>query len=628
MRRRVEYELRLERVADALAPREFEWGFTSRVYLTAHFNRVPVDVRLKENDAVTVTISGELPVEAKGKIPATAAIGFQGIVHHYNNNGTDCKTNGGTNHIMLKQFESGSYDKVIPFVMHTTRDKYAKAAVRVTLVTKSIGAGLSFQPMHINANAAGNAINSVIKRTYDMEMAMGDTIPGTNNVRCFIDISEESYEFSGTPVPALAYVKGEIPASNEGFWINALDTVMDNESITKNQFLYKMDKNEQARIAFKLIDYPIQILPYLGDQVDRRSRVKNGGIGKYVYSASLKISYEHFAQILAFMADDCEGSAKGIVTIRRSLGDYMKANGHKKDIHHETLRKIDSILDQYVLLMSLCVVHGAKADDSSDMPKGAHMADVGLPVKYFKECLERTEDGRKLSAKLPWPDHIESGYETMMGEGTAALDPRGFPDPLAHVRAYLHKGKGFAKLKHPMVMGHGTESPFYLGGLQGWTTYFSDRTDGQYGIGAFWFTDARKGTRGSMYTDFTSERKCVGLRPMPTQPPQVQQIMKEVNAFSVPPEPLVLSDEKNAIKSEEIENLQRKINALQRGPGNSSTTLPIYVSPDQMTPELAEELYSDVTSNMKRVWKITYKPQRLTDRYHGYRLDVHLNLDD
>ncbi len=191
-------------------------------------------------------------------------------------------------------------------------------------------------------------------------------------------------------------------------------------------FLTKMDNNEQARIAFLLADYPVTILPYIGDQVDRRSRKSIRTVAAAIHAGHLKVGYENFGEVLALMGGDCEDLAKGITKVARALEIFIskssKAAGIGESISNKTtmscLTRICNLLDQFVIQMSLCVVHGAKADDNSSMPKGAHMADMGFPVKYFKECMEGSKEGQRISAHLPWPKKIEDGLDFQIGEGT------------------------------------------------------------------------------------------------------------------------------------------------------------------------------------------------------------------
>jgi hypothetical protein len=618
---KVKYTLTLQCLVDNSAPTEFEWGLTQHVYLTSHFDTEPVVIRVKEGEVPkTVELRGTLPFKARGKIPATAAICFAATAFHRNATGVPCMVEVGTSHVMLSELERPGFTKDIHLTMHTVQDKWEKARLRVALKTKTIDAGLTLAPMQINASTAGANLQQLLQTTYNMEMKMGNTIPGTSNIRCFLDISESGIQLTGTYIPALAFVQGNTPPSNELFWKNALNTVLAREGHDTTWFLNCGDKNEQARIAFLFVDYPVTILPYLGDQIDRRSRHKQNS-----EKSVLKVGFEQFSHIFALLAGDCEDLARGGNVCARAFQKFMRENPQART---KALTRINEILDQYVITMSLCVVHGAKADDKSTMPKGAHMANFGLPVAYFKKSLERSAEGKQLSQRLPWPKTIETGYETQVLEGTGMLDPRGYRDSKAHVRGYVRQGKWYRGLKHPMIMQHGVESPFFLGALQGWTTYFSDRGASK-GIGGFWFTDAKAGTRGSLYVDFTNERSNVALRPMPEAPKEVQRLMVEANTFAMPPEPLVLSAYENNEGNHLLDQLCENVRKLGRPqpPPEKTCTVAVHLSPHQLSKAVAEGLYDDVAGTLKRVWKVAYEREAVTDKYHGYRLVQYVHTD-
>lgn len=281
--------------------------------------------------------------------------------------------------------------------------------------------------------------------------------------------------------------------------------------------------------------------------------------------------------------------------------------------------------------MSLCVVHGAKADDSSDAPKGAHMADVVMPVEYAKRQMELTEDGRRLSKSLPWPKQIESGLEVLIGEGTGRLHPRGYVDTTARPQARLYLLQNSAtmrQLKSDMNIPHGEESPFFLGMMQGWTTYFADRGASR-GLGGYWYTDAKHGhTRGALYTDVVNARPNVGLRPMPEVPETVQLLMMEANTYCIPPLPLVLTKDESHIRNRHLDALVKGVTSLGRSQGPASVQVNEYLAAHQASEGLAQNLLSDVkSSRLNRVWKVEYRRESVTDHYHGYQLTFHVNME-
>jgi hypothetical protein len=229
MATRVSYHLTLECLENNLAPAEFEWGLQVHTYLTSHFERSAVTHRVDVGKpASDVRVQGKLPFSYKGNIPATAAICFAATAYHRNDNGVPVIVDIGTSHIFLGEIQgtfsadprqharmlrkignraatgvATTFTKDIELTMHTTEDKYTKALLRVTCNTQQIGQALRFHPMHIDANTAGQALERHLQELYHGEMHMGNTIPGTDNVRCFLDISEEGSQLTGRPVPAL-----------------------------------------------------------------------------------------------------------------------------------------------------------------------------------------------------------------------------------------------------------------------------------------------------------------------------------------------------------------------------------------------------------------------------------------
>lgn len=618
----VEYTLEISCVEDRCAPSADEWGLEQMIYLTSHFQTKPIVVHLKEGGPPkTVTIRGTLPPAAKGRIPATAAIGFASIAFHHNATGVPARVELGTSHIMLTEMENGGrpFSKDVHIQAHTTADKYEKAVLRVTRKQVNIDSNIQFAPVSINANAAGHDLQQLLQQTYNIEMKMGNTIPGTHNIRCFLDISEAGIQLTGTYVPALAYIHGQVPVTNELFWQNAINNVLERDNRDINYFLSCKDKNEQARITFLTLDYPITTMPYIADEIDRRSNTP------FARAMQGKQGYEQFSNSAALLAGDCEDFARGGNLMARALLQFAP-NASTSTLHGRAIKRMAEIMDQYVLVMSLCVVHGAKAGDSASMPVGAHMANVGMPVKYFRECLERSDPA--LARRLPWPARIEDGYETQMLEGTGMLDPRGYKDPLAHVRSYVRLGATIKQLHHPMIMEHGKDNPFFLGVLQGWTTYFTDRGASK-GIGGFWFTDAAQGTRGAMYTDVTSERAGVALRMMPEAPRSVQRLMIEANTYDIPPQPFVLSRIEDNMRNHILDRLCSDVEKLQRNDGKQhSVTVNTFLATHQLSSHVADGIYTDIRDTLKRVHRIEYKREAVTDAFHGYRLTHHVYVDN
>jgi len=148
----------------------------------------------------------------------------------------------------------------------------------------------------------------------------------------------------------------------------------------------------------------------------------------------------------------------------------------------ETLTEINAILDQYVIIMSLCVVHGGKVEDDENSPKGAHMA--GMDSRsLFQRVFGRDGGGEVVveAAAMAEEDRHRNGVSDRGGYGNAAFLWEVRPQTeCKSVRAY-------GGIEDTNVDGTRKESPFFLGALQGWTTYFADRGFSMGVGGAYWF---------------------------------------------------------------------------------------------------------------------------------------------
>jgi hypothetical protein len=107
-------------------------------------------------------------------------------------------------------------------------------------------------------------------------------------------------------------------------------------------------------------------------------------------------------------------------------------------------------------------------------------------------------------------------------------------------------------------------------------------------------------------------------------PDEVQYLIREANSFAIPPEPLVLSEQKGPLRNRDLDALQKNIEDLKRAE-KQSTEVSLYVAPHQMNKKLAEGLFQDVKESLPLVWKMTYVGEHMTDQYHGFRLTFYVN---
>lgn len=92
----------------------------------------------------------------------------------------------------------------------------------------------------------------------------------------------------------------ERPRSNGTFWTNAFERVMTRDGKKTSDWQH-MSITQRARMTIKLVVYPVQYMPYIGDKIDRNRRGQ-------IYKASLKVGMEDFGDALGkleFMFSPC-----------------------------------------------------------------------------------------------------------------------------------------------------------------------------------------------------------------------------------------------------------------------------------------------------------------------------------
>lgn len=294
---------------DGLAPEQVEFDPELHMFLTGHFNRTRIKTSLLHNVTSNHTVWGTRSADM-GDIPATAAIVFMGIAKHRNDSGVPCMVDAGTSHIMLKELTNHNWNRDGPFVkqahllMHTAGN-FDKGTITVTVHRAQDVqlADLKIAAMHIDGETAGRSMIRYIQQVMDKEQRMGDTLDGTSNIRCPIDASQAGWQLTGVPTPAQGYVLNpERPKSNGMFWSNAYERVMARDDLNPHKW-DTMTIVERARITIKMVVYPVQYMPYIGDKIDRNRR-------KQTYRVQLKQGIEDFGDALVMWSGDCEDLAK------------------------------------------------------------------------------------------------------------------------------------------------------------------------------------------------------------------------------------------------------------------------------------------------------------------------------
>lgn len=624
MKRNIKIEFSLRLIENDMAQTE---RFPQiRAFLDAHFDReYPKSVEFDENNLkkeYTFRVEGSLSSRKGNLIPPSSSLVITSWAQRTNEFGAPCLMDTGTTHITLGELmaSNGKLVKDLDLVLHTTIQIGArepkgveKAKLRFTLLKIEDG-GIRLLENHLflksNIGDLQKSLVEYIKTTVEFEQNMKDTIPGTSQIRCPFDYSESGIEMTGSiPLPAAAYTKYEIPVTNELFWKNAFSRIMIRDNLSVHDF-HNLNIDGRARATVLTVVYPVQYLDYISDTVERNNR-------HWKYQAQLKQGYENFGDALATWSGDCEDLAGAIMQVYDAFINF--------NFTDKTLLKMQKIAKNYIPMMSLDVVHGAKVADEN-APKGAHMNINFLSIDYVRKSLRNNEKGRYIESKIQWPKKTKSNLPVVIGEGTGMYEPLGYHDDLQEIRRYVYTMRSLQGFKKPITHERGSDSQFFLGSLLGMTNYFFNRG---YNIGAFWYgtksiESNAAPTRGIYYKELANESDKLSFIPQPPIPKQVMDVINEATLLRIPPQPLVLTKKRVTIRNEHLDYIVKDIERLNRPSAPKDQAVPIYIRPHQIDENLAHQIATELRGK-NRVWKVSYELENITDDLYGYRVMIYVN---
>jgi hypothetical protein len=605
-------------------------------YWSGHLQRERISVPFSDETS-NVRVTGKI-AEQNCPLPENAALCMQSFAERVNEYGVPCVTDAGTAFITLGDLtahnfkRNGAFVRQVPMLMRTAGN-FVKSVIefRVNSLTFTGGSkgtlpiDLQLAPCPINGGSAGEQLAEYIQNTMRMSHELEDAFEGTGNMRVPFNYSETGFQMLGPQLalPAVSYTMIDIPVSNDAFWNNALRCVLARHNQNPESI---QTRKQQAILAMRICVFAIQCKPYIGDTIDKNVR---GAMRPP--NSSLVVPYENFGEALigshtAASAGDCEDLARGILII------YLAFIGYAFPAGATLLRACQAILREYVPLMVLACVHGQQLSDSDkNKVGGAHMTMLMFPMHYFKACLERSEEGARLSRMIPWPSKDKMGYglPCQIGEGTGMLEVEAGADPKATFRAQVYsKMSSLAGLKKWLFQpldsqGKATESRFFMAALEGFTPTLR-HLFGRPEYGGFWLMN-KDNKRGALFVDFLDQTDNFVLLPHPKMPEAVMQLIAEGMQMVAPSDPLTLSSVDAPVPASDIRLLDKLVSrtaSLGRTP-KENAYVSAFVSPHQMSETLGNDMWKDI-QKYDFICAVSYDVERVTDMQPSYRVKFHL----
>lgn len=643
--RKVKINFKLKYVECDLAQKQIESKPVIQMYLSGHFERAHdtggvVNIRFDEDDLgkeYVGSLVGALKISHGKQIPATAAIGIGSYVEHFNDYGHSCYVNAGMTHVFLDEAAQavkvqGKYDHNHDLLMKTVivsgMEPLKKGVLEVCITSVELGPAITLdlnkkvmRGIRASAQGAERAIEQYIQDSMMLEQRLPDLFKNTERVRVPIDISQTGVELTNrTFLPVASFGLIEAPPANEQYFMNAFERVMARKNLSVANY-HDFDNKEKARTLAQILCYAVQSFDYIGDSAELSRRTDK-------FFARQKIGTEEFSDIFATLAGDCEDGGRGIhATLKALLNTEVK---------NPMLKEMQAIGQEYVPMLSLTVVHGAKIGDEEGL--GAHMYMPMLPKDQTRNGLQKTSSGRELLKRLGdamVPKFTDLPHLTC--EGTGILDPVGRKQVLYEQYKYVKMNlPSFAGLKMEIPREEGTESPFYLG------NYFGINADAieKHGIniGGYIFGTANPNhdprdkrsaemIRGCLFTDMINKKDTLAIMPQPIMSEEVMEYIQEATPLRPPPRPLVLDLSKPLAGKEKNADLDKFVSAVKGfkrvGKKNPNGPLNIILRPHHFNTNLIQRMISDV-AHAERVYDAEYNVEHITNSVYTYCLMLYV----
>lgn len=645
---KLDFEIRYAKCA--LAPKAIESHPMLQLFLGSQFERSRetggiVNVALNEDDLsirYTGSIIGTLKREHRD-LPLASAIGIDSYAIHRNDFNHQCYVNVGTSYALLRDVLrdvkiKGAYVGEHALTMHTAVvtgcDPIEKGVIELRVTGVEVGTALAAQVnafiksattpvpymslLQSNPAQVAATLNAYIDSTVALEQALPDTVPNTERMHAFLDISESGAQMvpgrGSLFLPIAAYAMVETPRANEGFFMNAYERVMARRGMTLGAW-HDFDVKEKCRTMALVLCHGVQTFDYIGDAVEMSNRMEKIMQRRHVGN-------EEFSDIWNALVGDCEDGARGINSVYKAFVNTP--------LSHPDLCEMQAYARQYVPLSTLSVVHGAKIGDQEGF--GAHMYMPMLPRPQFDAGLARTPSGKQLLERLApavpligAPNHEAEALPFLFCEGTGRIDPLGYRDPILDQRRYIAMHMpSLTGYKKEIPREEGAPSTFYHANLLGITDQFVEQNG--VPVAGFVFCQVNgtgeRLSRGALFTDMVRGASNVAILPQPPIPPPVMAMIGEATALRPPARPLEYDARKPLAGPKENRHLDALVKGI-KALGNAAPAMPppaqvqVVMRPHQISENAVQQILYEARS-CDRIYDAAYELEHVTNDIHHY----------
>ena len=182
-------------------------------------------------------------------------------------------------------------------------------------------------------------------------------------------------------------------------------------------------------------------------------------------------------------------------------------------------------------------------------------------------------------------------------------------------------------MKKPLVHAPGSQSPFFVGSMVGFTSYWFEQGAN---VGGIWMGYTKPGAktmqRGITFEELAGKSDRISILAHPGFTPESKADMERALRIRVPPRDLILTPEGVAAhparcaKLDEIAGFCTKVGRVLR---SSAPAAPFYIRDHQLTPEIMQAIKGDIQKS-NSITGLAYKMEPITDWMCIYRTGIYV----
>ena len=376
-------------------------------------------------------------------------------------------------------------------------------------------------------------------------------------------------------------------------------------------------------------------------------------IGGQVFPAFLAADFEDHPQLkrcqeiatqyMAVMTlDSVMGAAVG--DGKRKLGAHIKCNFLPALWVKQQMEK--AAADLSAVAQAAAAAHVAKrtgaggsgrrigdsmASSPGDFATGKAPDPIGEAAFLESERIEVIGEAIAGQSALPWKPFAPwaDQLKVIIAEGTGMYETRDrAKDELHAARAEVDKDlPSLHGMKKPLVHAPGAKSPFFVGSMVGFTSYWFEQGGN---VGGMWIGYTKPGCktmqRGITFEELAGKSDKISMLAHPAFSAECKADIERALRIRVPPRDLILTPEGVAAhpaRCAKLDDIAAHCTKMGRVIPPGAPAAPLYIRAHQLTPETVKAAKGDI-SRAPRIAGLAYKLEPITDWLCIYRTAIYV----